>query len=53
VEVVQQFFNQLWRFMDTYWQGLTGKAAEWAIHQQKSHQQVGQGAMMAIKAILN
>jgi len=39
--------------MDAYQQGLTEKAAKWAVCQQKSHQQVGQGAMMAIEAILN
>jgi len=39
--------------MDTYQQGLTGKAAKWAVRQQKSHWRVGQGAMMAIEAILN
>jgi hypothetical protein len=53
VDVVRQFFNQSWQFMDAYWQGLTGKVAEWAVRQQKSHRRVGQGAMMAIEAILN
>jgi hypothetical protein len=37
VEVIRHFFNQSWRFMSAYWQGLTGKAAEWAIYKQKSH----------------
>jgi len=53
MDVVRQFFNWSWQFMDAYRQVLTGKAAEWAICQQKSHQQVGQGAMMVIEAILN
>jgi len=53
VEVVWRFFNCSWRFMDAYQQGLTGKAAEWAIRKQKSHRRVGQRAMMAIKAVLN
>jgi len=39
--------------MDAYQQGLTGKAAEWAVQKQKSHQRVGQGAMMSIEAVLN
>jgi hypothetical protein len=39
--------------MDMYRQGLTGKAAKWAIHKQKAHRRVGQWAMMAIEAILN
>jgi hypothetical protein len=39
--------------MDAYWQGLTGKAAEWVVWKQKVHRRVGQGAMMLIEAILN
>ena len=42
VNVIRQFFNCSWRFMDTYCQGLTGKAAEWAITKQKSHQWAGE-----------
>jgi hypothetical protein len=53
VDVVRRFFNRSWRFMDAYRQGLTGKAAEWAVHKQKSHRQVGQQAMMALEAVLN
>ncbi len=30
--------------MDAYWKGLMGKAVEWVVHKQKSHQRVGQGA---------
>jgi hypothetical protein len=41
VDVIQQFFNCSWRFMSAYWQGLTGKAAEWAVHKQSSHWRVG------------
>ena len=52
-EVICQFFNHSWHFMDTYRQGLTGKGAEWAVHKQKSHQRVGQNAMRSIEAILN
>jgi hypothetical protein len=39
--------------MDAYRQGLTGKAADWAVQKQKSHRKVGQGAMMSIEAVLN
>ena len=46
MDVVQQFFNHLWQFMDMYQQGLMGKAAKWAIYKQKLHQQVGQQAMI-------
>jgi len=28
VDVIQQFFNHSWQFIDAYQQGLTGKAAE-------------------------
>jgi hypothetical protein len=48
------FYNQLavtvqekfWQFMGAYQLGLTGGAAEWAVHQQKSHKNVGQHTMM-------
>jgi len=53
VEVIRKFFNRSWRFMDAYQQGLTGKAAEWAVRKQKSHRRVGQQAMMSIEAVLN
>ena len=33
--------------------GLTGKVAEWAVHKQKSHCQVGPRAMMSVAAIVN
>jgi len=49
----RQFFNHSWRFMDAYRQGLTGKAAEWAVWKQKLHWRVRQGAMMSIEAVLN
>ena len=47
------FFNCSWWFMDAYQQGLTGKAAEWAVKRQKSHRRVGQQAMISIEAVLN
>jgi len=37
VEVIQHLFNQSWRFIDAYQQGLTGKAAEWVMQKQKAH----------------
>ena len=53
VDVIRRFFNHSWRFMSAYRQGLTGKAAEWAVRKQKSHRRVGQQAMMSIEAIMN
>lgn len=53
VDVIQRFFNCSWRFMDVYWQGLTGRAAEWAVQKQKSHQRVGAHTIMSIDAIVN
>jgi len=53
VKVIQRFFNRSWRFMDAYWHGLTGKAAEWAIQKQRSHRRVGPQAMMSVDAVLN
>jgi len=53
IKVIQRFFNQSWRFIDAYWQGLIGRAAEWAVWKQKAHRRVGQGMMMSIEAVLN
>jgi len=53
VDVIHQFFNCSWHFMDAYQWGLTGKVAEWVVCKQKSHQRVGQNAMRSIEAILN
>jgi len=53
VDVIQQFFNRSWRFMDAYRHGLTGKAAEWAVWRQKSHRRIGPQAMMSIEAVVN
>jgi len=39
--------------MSAYCQGLTGYVAQWAVQKQKSHQQVGEQAMMSIEAMLN
>ena len=52
VDVIRRFFNWSWRFMDAYRTKLTGKAAEWAVWKQKSHQRVGQQAMMSEDAMV-
>jgi hypothetical protein len=53
IEVIRRFFNCSWQFMDAYQKGLTGIAAEWAIHKQKLHQKAGLQAMMSVAAVLN
>ncbi len=56
VDVIRCFFNQSWQFMAAYrvgLTGLTGKAAEWAVRKQKSHQRVGPQAMMSVAALVN
>ena len=53
IDDIRQFFNHCWRFMDAYRQGLSGKAAEWAIWKQKSHCRIGPQAMMVLGVILN
>jgi hypothetical protein len=35
--------------MEAYHEGLTGKAAEWAVQKQKSHWQAGEKVMASIK----
>ncbi|KXN88383.1 hypothetical protein AN958_07392, partial [Leucoagaricus sp. SymC.cos] len=52
-DVICRFINRSWRFMSAYHQGLTGKAAEWAVHKQKGHWAVSHSAMMHIKAIVS
>jgi hypothetical protein len=39
--------------MEVYGRSMTGNAAEWAINKQRSHQEVGQEAMMGIETLLN
>ena len=53
VDVIRRFFNRSWWFMAAYRVGLTGKAAEWAVYKQKSHQRVGPQAMMSVAALVN
>jgi len=50
--VIRQFFNCSWKFMDAYQIGLTGRAADWAVNRQKSHRRVGEQAMTSIEAVL-
>ena len=49
---VIRFINQSWHFRSTYQLGLTGRAAEWAVHKQKQHQSVSRAAMVALEYIL-
>jgi hypothetical protein len=35
--VIWRFINQSWQFMSAYRQGLTRRAAEWAVQKQKQH----------------
>jgi len=53
VEVIRRFINCSYRFLSAYRLGLTGKAAEWAVHKQKQHRAVSQRAMMDIEAVLS
>ncbi|EIW56599.1 uncharacterized protein TRAVEDRAFT_128063, partial [Trametes versicolor FP-101664 SS1] len=53
VEVNVAVFQPLLVIMDAYWKGLSGKAAEWVVRKQKSHQRVGTVTMMSIEAVLN
>ncbi|KIO12001.1 hypothetical protein M404DRAFT_125666 [Pisolithus tinctorius Marx 270] len=53
LEVICRFINRSYRFMSAYRLGLSGRAAEWAVHKQKQHRQVSQHAMMSIEAVLD
>src|SRR5258705_5895697 len=52
LSTIHKFINCTWRFMDAYCNGLTGKAAEWAVKKQKSHCTVSEAAMAAMEATL-
>jgi hypothetical protein len=52
-ETIRRFINRSWRFMSAYRQGLTGKAAEWAVQKQKQHRAVSQSAMAALDAVVD
>jgi hypothetical protein len=51
-EVIQRFINRSWRFIAAYEQGLTGRAAAWAVKQQKTHRSTSETAMTAIERVL-
>ena len=53
VDVIRRFMNRSWQFMSAYRIKLTGKAAAWAVHKQKSHRSISQTAMMHLDAIVN
>ena len=53
LDTIRRFINRAWRFMSAYRQGLTGKAAEWAVKKQRSHRAISRRAMLAIESILN
>jgi hypothetical protein len=48
--VIQRFINRSWRLIDAYKKGLTGEAAAWVVHKQRSHRSVSEAAMKALKA---
>jgi hypothetical protein len=48
-EVIRQFVNQVWRFVDAYQLGLSGKAAEWAVRIQKGHSCPSESTMRALE----
>jgi hypothetical protein len=50
-EVIRQFVNCSWRFMDAYRKGLRGEAAVWAVKAQKGHHRVSERAMMSLETV--
>lgn len=53
VDVIRRFINRSWRFVDAYQQGLTGKAAEWAVRKFKGHRTISNRALLLIESILS
>jgi hypothetical protein len=53
LDTIHHFINHAWHFMSAYHQGLTGRAAEWAVKKKHSHCCVSRHAMLAIESILN
>ena len=49
-EVIRNFINRSWRFIDAYKKGLIGEAAAWIVRKQKSHRAVSERAMKALEA---
>ena len=50
-EVIRRFIKRSWRFIEAYRRGLDGKAAAWAIKQQKTHRSASETAMVAIESV--
>ncbi|KAF9508771.1 hypothetical protein BS47DRAFT_1373606 [Hydnum rufescens UP504] len=53
LDTIHHFINHAGHFMSAYCQGLTGRAAEWAVKKQHSHRCILRCAMLAIESILN
>ncbi|KIK05439.1 hypothetical protein K443DRAFT_91438, partial [Laccaria amethystina LaAM-08-1] len=52
VEVIRRFINCSQRWMSAYHMGLTGKAAQWAVHKQKGHRSASRAAMMHLDTVV-
>jgi hypothetical protein len=52
-DVIRRFINRSWRFIAAYERGLSGKAAAWAVKQQKTHRSTSEAAMTAIESVLD
>jgi len=50
-EMIRRFIKRSWRFIEAYRRGLDGKAAAWAIKQQKTHCSASGTAMVAIESV--
>ena len=50
LDTIRRFINVSWRNASAYRQGLTGKAAEWAVKKQRSHRAVSEQARVAIES---
>jgi hypothetical protein len=51
-DVIRRFINRSWRFMSAYRHGLTGKAADWAVRQQRAHRTITEKGMQALEAVV-
>ena len=47
-----KFIDRSWRFMSAYRHGLTGKAADWAVRQQRAHRTITENGMQALEAVV-
>lgn len=52
VDTIRRFINRSWRFTDAYRQGLTGKAAAWAVRKYKGHRTISNRALIQIDALV-